>query len=246
MRKRFFRVSILSLLIVCLLAAAGFGRNALDMDNAKNPPTGFATAVPAFQAADHEVGKLQLTVTNIGTFCDGYMKDVSPFTGRVVKGCEYPKGSGIRYGFAGAFWIGAIVGRDTLVSTGADGWTPAARELSPGAYPAGGLIYRSQIDPTSPAYAGAISEEDIIAIYMDTLTAGVDNDGIDNRPHRPLNLRITESSYAWSYGYAEDFILFDYKITNMGFNALQQEQVANGIRFTLMELSLLKTDRKVL
>ena len=33
---------------------------------------------------------------------------------------------------------------------------------------------------------------------------------------------------------------------NMGFSALEQEQVANGIRFTPMELSLLETDRKVL
>ena len=220
MRKEIFTVLGLTLLLICLLVPTGYGRHALDMNNPKDYNSGFGTAIPVYQAADHYVGKLQLTVTNIGTFCDGYMKVPSPFTGRVVKGCEYPKGSGIRYGFAGAFWIGAIVGRDTLVSTGADGWTPAARELNPDEN--GALIYRSQIDPTSPAFEGAISEEDIIAVYMDTLTAGVDNDGRDNRPHRPLKIRITENSYAWSYGYAEDFILFDYKITNTGFSALQE------------------------
>ena len=181
-----------------------------------------STAFPADQAADHSVGKLQLTVSNIGTFGDGFIGGTDPFTGRAVVGGIYPKGSDAKYVFAGAFWIGAVVGRDTLVSTGADGWTPAASELHPDVIGKGELIRRSQIDPSSDEFEGAISEEDIIAVYTDTLTDGVDLDMVENRPHKPLNIKVNESSYAWSYSYAEDFVLFDYKITNIGFERLKE------------------------
>jgi len=65
---------------------------------------------------------------------------------------------------------------------------------------------------------GRKSEQDIIAVYTDTVTnpsfVGIDN--IDGRPHKPLNIEISQRSYAWSYEYAEDFILFDYSIKNIG------------------------------
>jgi hypothetical protein len=56
---------------------------------------------------------------------------------------------------------------------------------------------------------------------MDTLTDGVDPDYF-GRPHVPLDLEVTQSSYAWSYPWTEDFVLIDYQIKNIGVEALSE------------------------
>ena len=212
-----------TLLSLILISSSSFSRTALDYKKSDQNSLSKSTAgFPNKQVADHQVGKLQLTVTNTGTFGNGFFSGTDPFTGRGVLGGIYPKGSGIQYVFAGAFWIGAVVGRDTLVSTGADGWARSSYEFSPEVGDAGKLRRRSLIDPTSDDFEGAISEEDILAEYTDTITQGVDLDQILNRPHEPLRIKVEEASYAWSYPYAEDFVLFDYKITNIGYNSLNE------------------------
>jgi hypothetical protein len=45
---------------------------------------------------------------------------------------------------------------------------------------------------------------------------------VDGRPHIPLGLEITQASSAWSYPHAEDFILFDYGIKNIGPESLHE------------------------
>jgi hypothetical protein len=114
-------------------------------------------------------------------------------------------------------------GKDTIVSTGADGWGGGGRELWPDKYPEGNIQHRSTSDPTNDEeYAGAVSEQDWIAVYYDTCRTckGVTPDKIDHRSHHPLNIEITQRSYAWSYSYADDFVLFDYTIRNIGLKAL--------------------------
>jgi hypothetical protein len=62
------------------------------------------------------------------------------------------------------FWIGAIVGRDTLVSVGIDDYYSVA-ELWPDPEPKG-LITRRSIQSSNQFYSSqAISEQDIIAVY---------------------------------------------------------------------------------
>jgi len=176
-----------------------------------------ATSVPEC-VADHQVGELVLAVNNNGTFGTGFQEAASGdcFTGGQVKSCEYPKGSNQSYLFAGSFWIGAVVGRDTLVSVGADGWS-FTRELTPDRHR---MTKRSIIDPNSPEYEEAVSEEDIVSYYTDSVTSSVAADPFDG-PHRPLYINVAEASYAWSYAYAEDFVLFDYQITNIGSRTLE-------------------------
>jgi len=119
----------------------------------------------------------------------------------------------------GAFWIGAVVGRDTLVSVGVDDYYEVI-ELWPDQFHG---IKRQSIQSSSPFYSdSAHSEQDIIALYADTLKdpSYVVEDQYSNRPHRPLNIEITQRSYAWSYSYARDFILFDYAIKNIGRKSL--------------------------
>jgi hypothetical protein len=79
-------------------------------------------------------------------------------------------------------------------------------------------IHRSSNRLFDPEYDdSAKSDLDMVAVYSDTLDdpmwVWVEEDG---RPHVPLNLMITQSSYSWSADYAQDFILIDYSIQNIG------------------------------
>lgn len=189
-------------------------------------PSSTAIDSPAICVGIHDVGNMVLPVGNNGTFGRGgrgplgWLPDC--FTGeRVYPGCEFPKGSGTKYLYQGAFWIGALVYRDTLVSVGADGWD-GGPELFPDVSPQGEIIYRSTTDPTAPWYLGAVSEQDYIAKYCDTCRScpRMTTDRIDFRSHRPLFIEVTQRSYAWSYPYAENFVLFDYTIRNIGLRRL--------------------------
>lgn len=172
--------------------------------------------------AAHRVGNIALGINNNATFGSGFTVAGAGdcFTGGEVQSCEYPKGSNIEHLFAGAFWIGAIVGRDTAVSLGADGWS-FIQEFAPDESPFGDMIYRSNVDPENPRFVDAVSEEDYISTYSDTFTAGIVAD-IFGQPHIPLYVGVTERSYAWSYSYAEDFVLFDYSIKNVGIRNLEK------------------------
>lgn len=186
-----------------------------------------AAKAPAHCLAAHRVGRIALAIANNGTFGREYHPGASLdcFTGQeILHSCQYPKNSRISYLFGGAFWIGAVVGRDTLVSVGADGWQHAY-EMYPDAPPFGDMVFRSTVDPNSPYYKDAVSEEDYIAVYTDTLTSGIPDDYF-GRPHTPLNIEITQASHAWSYEYAEDFVLFDYRIRNIGRQTLREVYMA--------------------
>lgn len=231
------RFLTISLAAISLLLSVTTSPNARSLfEKSKNGNVRFlgkpAAETPFVMAFDHRVGRMHITVTNEGHFGNGFLDQTIGVDGEVLPSCEYPINSNIDYLFSGAFWIGAIVGRDTLVSVGADGWQPT-QEMFPGSFEAqtatGEIMrQRSISDPQSPEFALAKSEQDIIAVYYDTLTQGLDQDPIDSRPHRPLNIKIEQTSYSWSYSYAEDFVLFDYRITNIhGRNIL--ENVYMGI-----------------
>jgi hypothetical protein len=212
---------LISIILVLLsgYTSAVWGRTAY---SGKNEP-GHARAAgdPAYAIVTHDVGKIRMSVTNKGVFGDGFasLTGITDFfTGQLVPALEYPKGSNSKYIFAGCFWIGAVVGHDTLVSVGADGWS-YQQEFNPDPPPLGNMQYRSIIDPDQPEYVGAVSEQDFLCVYYDTChncPGGGDLDYLDGRLHQPINIQVTQASYAWSYEYAEDFVLFDYGIKNIG------------------------------
>jgi hypothetical protein len=184
---------------------------------------------PNTQIAVHNVNDVSFTVSNMGQFGTGYLGSVSdPLTGEQAPSAIYPTGSNVNYLYVGGFWIGAVVGRDTLVSIGVDDYYSVV-EFWPDPAPRGEITYQS-IEPSSAFYTSeAVSEQDIIAIYTDTVTNSrwVATDDTDRRPHKPLNIEVTQRSYAWSYDYAKDFILFDYSIKSIGRSKL--EKVYMGI-----------------
>lgn len=189
-----------------------------------------ADEVPWVSIAAHNVGKIVMTVTNKGQIGTGFV-GAGSCDGESCPSTEYPKNSTVSYLFAGAFWVGAIVGRDTLVSVGADGWL-GGQEFHPSSRTQRGIIQDDGLedsmqiwsisDPNDPNFYRAKSEQDITCAYADTLTDGVPGDSRANRPHIPLNIKVRETSYAWSYEYAEDFVLFDYKIKNIGNRTLDK------------------------
>ncbi len=179
---------------------------------------------PNLEIAVHNIGNVWMTVSNIAQFGTGYLgSSTDPITGVTAPSCFFPAGSNIEYLYVGAFWIGAVVGRDTLVSIGVDDYYGVV-EFWPDPAPTGAM-QRKSIQPSNPFYAdNAVSEEDVVALYTDTVTNPnfVSIDQKDGRPHIPLNIEVTQRSYAWSYNYAEDFILFDYSIKNIGRKTLNQ------------------------
>jgi hypothetical protein len=235
MKRKILQLKIICAAVTCaflvlfLMPGYLFARDMVDPNadalrdlNAQLKPT--ATGVPNTQLRVHKVGNMLMAITNWGFFgsqIDEGFKD--PETDLLAPSCEYPAGSGIEYLFQGALWIGAIVEDDTLVSVGADGWQHI-NEMYPDEAPDGDIEKRS-IRPTDANYhPDAVSEADYIAIYTDTLTdrAYVPEDPMDRRPHQPLNIKVLQKSYSWSYKYAEDFILFDFLIHNMGLKSLRK------------------------
>jgi len=177
-----------------------------------------ASTYPNYQATAHTVGRLYLPVTNGGILGRGYVSgDRDVFTGETINYCEFPNGSYRVYMTDAGLWVGGIRDRDTLVSTSADG-VSRNREFQPEAEPGGNIIYRSNLDPTSPRYEGAISEQDFICTYYDTCRTcpGIRADIYDNSSYQPLGLEVIQRSYAWSYSYAQDLVLLDYTIRNVG------------------------------
>ncbi|MDD4050338.1 MAG: hypothetical protein PHR28_00385 [candidate division Zixibacteria bacterium] len=189
------------------------------------PPSALAkpsAGLPNVSLEVHKINRMGLAITNNGYFGTGYFPTtpLDPETGKQALACEYPLNSDIETLWIGALWIGAVVGRDTLVSTAAEDFYLSSNivEFWPDAGEAGRIIRRST-QPFSRYYSTeAVSEEDIIVQYTDTLAdpSLISMDPMDNRPHIPLNIAVTQSSYAWSYPYAEDFVLLDYKIKNIG------------------------------
>ncbi len=217
MRRKSFVTLMICLFLLCIFSAAPIASRALydthAMDNGGTPKPQIEQPNQDWDV--HNIGKLAMAISNYGVFGTGYI--TSPFIdGEIAPSAEYPVNSDLSYLFTGALWIGAIVGRDTLVSGGNDGWAEDTPELMPDAGEAGAIIRRSNLASSNDYSSDAVSEQDFIGTFADTNIDLAGQDAVDNRAHIPLNIAVRQASYAWSYDYAEDFILFDYKITNIG------------------------------
>lgn len=118
-----------------------------------------------------------------------------------------PADSSTEYLFAGAIWIGGVVGSDTLVSVGADGWQHTYEMYPPGFSGDRGFGSVSRFD--YPADFSMRSE------FNDTITEGVGNDW-SGRPHIPMDLRIANRSHVWRSETLQGTIMYDMVITNVG------------------------------
>ena len=185
--------------------------------------------IPFPQQRVHRVGLLQLCMTNWGVL-GSQMRDLSmweseggcftpnPYEEFESPSAEYPAGSNLEYLFQGGLWIGAMVGGKPYTSIACDGWY-GIYELWPDAEPYGAIVEKTTRANSFCYSPDAISEQDIIAVYTDSSAniplSQTQRDPWDRRKHAPLYIEVTQRSYAWSFEYAEDFVLIDYTIKNM-------------------------------
>lgn len=198
-----------------------------------------ATGIYAIRPPDlfrHDVGLLRLMITNIGVignpgFTDGFAAEWN----------------GGEYLYAGSLWVGAVAS-DNLqyVSTGAyefefrpsldkeDTIYPAYEGILHGNRP--GFSTKPDDDGDGKTdedfhngkdddgdglidedYA-AISQQMFSCEYWDYTEAAI----AQYPEHRPLNLRVQQNSFAWSTEGSNEFVGFDFKIFNDGFEVLRQ------------------------
>ncbi|MCD6163538.1 MAG: hypothetical protein J7K40_14150 [candidate division Zixibacteria bacterium] len=235
-------VSLIALMVL-LLSTSVFGIN-MRWGSEGRGPLGKSLVGPNMELRVHRISKVYFSITNYGKLGSESQDLYDPLTSQPAPSCEFPGGSNFEYLFQGCVWIGAIQENpdepgvyDTLVSIGDDGWQRNINELLPSSPPAGEILMLSTRGEASPPYAPttgsltrdipgrvfeAISEQDFICKYDDTKTSGVNIDPISNRPHKPLGISVIQKSYSWSYEYAEDFILIDFEIENVGQKRLNE------------------------
>jgi hypothetical protein len=234
--REHFRLSKAAVLLLLIMAATAFGMNKLSETSVDRGGLAKTAATPNTQNCSHRVGNVWFTITNWGFFGSQFQQSqlkelycISPSVpiGELAPSFEFPAGTGVNYLFQGALWIGAIVGEDTLVSVGADGWQ-WTHEMYPQSAPNGGIIQKSNRRSSEFYSEDAISEQDFVAEYTDTLVddTWTARDPMDNRPHKPLGIKVLQRSYSWSYSYAEDFILLDYRLVNIGTKDISKAYMA--------------------
>jgi len=195
-------------------------------------PIGSPQVLPFPQQRVHRVPQVNACMSNWGVM-GSQMRDPqlpeslggcfmpNPDSEAIAPSFEFPAGSGLEYLFQGAIWIGAKINDTLYTSVGCDGWQ-WIYELWPDSYPQGAIRERST-KPTVPCYSpDAISQQDIIAVYTDTSVGTPPWDPIDNRPHHPLNVRITQKSYSWNIPGFDKFIIAEYVMKNIGNYLLSQ------------------------
>ncbi|MBN2544023.1 hypothetical protein JXI42_14280 [bacterium] len=223
--KFYFLFIVIIISILCFNLA--FGEHLIG--SGTRPERSYARAVaaqdgiPNTQEKFHCAGELYLTISNWGFF-GSQRGDDNPYycivaynnwgscdwtSGTCLPSAEYPGGSGIEYLFQGALWIGAVVEGDTFVSIGEDGWITGWNQLFPGAdltSEQDSIVERSSFDDSN-----AVSQQDFIAVFSDTVM----NSAYVPPEHRPMGLKVKQSSYAWGYDYAKNFVFIDYTFENI-------------------------------
>jgi hypothetical protein len=184
-----------------------------------------AAFVSRYCLATHDVGRLVFGITNFGRVGIGRDRTVVAdcFTGVRSPLGVYPKGSNTTYLYKGALWVGAVVGRDTLVSTGNE-FNNESREM----HPIADIVRRSTLDLESPGSSQAVSEQDYVAVYADIFRSGVafpSFDPLEVRSHKPIGIQVTQRSYAWSYSHTDDFVIIEFELQNVTNNILRDVYV---------------------
>ena len=199
MRERAVKVS--AVIVVIFLSSL----SALAGDLHRDPAA--IDLAPARITMLHQASNIQFAISNYGVWGNFY-NDCYPIN---APSAEFPKGSYFDYLYAGLIWIGAAVENsedpgalDTLVSIGDDCWWSGVYEFNPGSYDQNSMYRQSDI-----------GDEEMHAEFFDTLVTGVHQDFNDARPHRPLGLKINQTSYCWSSPGYDEFFVITYALENI-------------------------------
>ncbi|MBN2279178.1 MAG: hypothetical protein JXQ65_01215 [Candidatus Marinimicrobia bacterium] len=153
------------------------------------------------------VGQIGLTVTNFGVLGEGWNNPDQP-------SCRYKQYPDIEqeeiehFSYSG-LWIGGEVNGQKRVSTaivdgvfdyGAEGF-----EFSASTGFNDTISIKSSIETSKYFDPQAVSHQDFVCDYTDF-------NNIVN--HKPMGIRVHQESYAWSYSFADAFVIMDYTIYN--------------------------------
>jgi hypothetical protein len=166
------------------------------------------------------IGNVALTITNFGMIGNGFR--VYDDEGNPLPSFEYPIGSGTEHLYRAGLWVGAVTtAGDTLVTTGVCDATSASAgsegfEFYPTVLESDTVIEKSMLLTSYYYDPDAVSEQDFEATYYDYTSPSL------IPGHNPLYLRVSQKSYAWSYPYADDFVIISFTIYNEGEGVLSQ------------------------
>jgi hypothetical protein len=174
---------------------------------------------PGVDVADYvhytTVGQLGLTITNFGVLGEGYNNPKQPSC--MYK--QYPDNikEQVEHMSYGGLWVGGIVDGEKRVSTAiVDGVFDYGSEGFEYTDNGDSVRERSSI-PTSPVYSPyAVSHQDFMTTFHDQ--SGVVN-------HKPLNIQVDLTSYAWNYSFTEAFVILNYRISNRGSSTIKNTYV---------------------
>ncbi len=233
MKKRMVLLCV-SVLLLLMLGGASvtFGRMAEDSDDGQAGPVNLNANFSAIEFPVEirtvNMGRLWMTITNYGYFGNNNNGSADattdPCTGVWSPQAEYPGGSGKQYLYMAALWIGSKIKEEGFeyarVTTGTEGWNRNQEEM----LPSSAITERSTRAGAFNclgdyiSHPEAVAEQEFITSYADTSTVTHDNSAItdpSDGPHVPLGVEVTQKVYAWSYNYAQDFIIIDFEIENI-------------------------------
>lgn len=169
------------------------------------------------------VGNIAITVSNYGVFGHGFR--LWPQQPSI----QYPRGSGIEHCFVGGLWVGASTPNGIRVTTGAVD-VPSLRNVAEGFEFTTGtdsrVIERSSLPDSRFFSPDAISHQDFIADFTDvnTTNPNQNNEPIPN--HQPLGINVHLETYAFNFSFADNFVVFNYWIKNVGSSVIDSVYVA--------------------
>lgn len=195
-----------------------------------------------FKAADDDgskftnIGNIGITITNFGTLGNRFL------TRPIQPSAQYPKGSSIEHISLAGIWIGAISQRDgaAYVSTAATDVNPSAGQSVTLGYELtnelGATIKQRSSLPFDQYFdLNAVSHQDFVMDFTDKNRRS----GSDTIPeHTPLGVNIHLESYAWNFPFADNFVLLNYTIKNIGIDTLQDVYVGLWDNAIIQNLNL--------
>ncbi len=168
----------------------------------------------------HNQGNIELTVEPGGwgkLTASGvtYIPQFDPITGDSVYGSAYPRGSRNMY-LEGELTVGAVQGRDTIAT-----WFYGLSYVDRSS-----LWQIRSLDRSSPYYSPvAHSNLDLQSEFTDTAQSSILWRDWEWVFPVPLEIVGSQRSMAWSGATVDDFVLFDYEITNVGTKPLRDVYV---------------------
>lgn len=192
----------------------------------------------------HNCGNLLLHTTNFGLI--GSQPTLRrPYSG--APSAQWPKGSSTEYLFVGGLWVGADKNGEKHVTTG------ESVEFRPGRTDLDRIYQTRELAPGGARLPASNADDDRDGRMDEDWLDGRDNDGdgridedfaaissqmffceygdvdpairLANPEHVPLELHVQQSSLCWESPLSDDFIAFDFKLINTGFNPLQDVYV---------------------